>query len=35
MAYRIAVVGTAGAGKTPLAKAIAEVLDIPHVELDA
>ncbi len=32
---RIVVVGTAGAGKTTLAKAIAATLAIPHVELDA
>jgi adenylate kinase family enzyme len=32
---RIVVVGTAGAGKTTLAKAIAAALAIPHVELDA
>jgi adenylate kinase family enzyme len=35
MNYRIAVVGTAGAGKTTLAQAIAETLQIPHIELDA
>lgn len=35
MDYRIAIVGTSGVGKTTLAKAIAEMLDIPHVELDA
>jgi adenylate kinase family enzyme len=32
---RIVVVGTAGAGKTTLAKTIAATLAIPHVELDA
>ena len=32
---RIVVVGTAGAGKTTLAKAIAATLAIPHIELDA
>ncbi len=32
---RIMVVGTAGAGKTTLAKSIAAALAIPHVELDA
>ena len=32
---RIAVIGTAGAGKTVLAKRIAERLAVPHVELDA
>ena len=33
--HRIAIVGTSGSGKTTLAKAVAEILDIPHVELDA
>jgi adenylate kinase family enzyme len=32
---RIVVVGTSGAGKTTLAKAIAATLAIPHIELDA
>ncbi|HET6238813.1 MAG TPA: adenylate kinase [Acetobacteraceae bacterium] len=32
---RIVVVGTAGAGKTTMAKALAATLAIPHVELDA
>lgn len=32
---RIAVIGTAGAGKTVLANRIAERLAVPHVELDA
>jgi adenylate kinase family enzyme len=32
---RIAVVGTSGSGKTTVAKKIAYILGIPHVELDA
>jgi adenylate kinase family enzyme len=32
---RIAVVGTAGSGKTTLAKALAAQLVLPHIELDA
>lgn len=32
---RIVVVGTAGSGKTTHAKRIAEILGLPHVELDA
>lgn len=32
---RIAVIGTAGAGKSKFAKILAERLDIPHIELDA
>ena len=34
-ADRIVVLGTSGAGKTTVAKAIAEVLSVPHVEFDA
>jgi adenylate kinase family enzyme len=32
---RIAVVGTSGSGKTMFAAALAERLDLPHIELDA
>lgn len=32
---RVIVAGTSGAGKTTLAARIGEVLDIPHVEIDA
>jgi len=35
MNYRIAIVGTSGVGKTTLAQAVAEILEIPHIELDA
>ena len=32
---RIVVVGTAGSGKTTVGRRLAEILDIPHIELDA
>ena len=32
---RIIIVGTSGSGKTTLAKALAQTLRIPHIELDA
>jgi hypothetical protein len=35
LGQRIAVVGTSGAGKTTLSARLAEVLDCPHIELDA
>jgi adenylate kinase family enzyme len=35
MSYRIAIIGTSGSGKTTLAQQAAQILHIPHVELDA
>jgi adenylate kinase family enzyme len=32
---RVVVVGTSGSGKTTLARQLAEVLEVPHIELDA
>lgn len=32
---RIAVVGTTGSGKTTIAQALAELYELPHIELDA
>ena len=32
---RIVVVGTSGAGKTTLARRIAGLFELPHIELDA
>lgn len=33
--HRVLVAGTSGSGKTGLAQRVSEVLDIPHVEIDA
>jgi adenylate kinase family enzyme len=35
LGQRISVIGTTGCGKTTLAAALAEILNIPHIELDA
>lgn len=32
---RVSVVGTSGSGKSTLARQLAEILDVPHLELDA
>jgi len=32
---RFVVIGTSGAGKTTVAKEIARILEVPHVELDS
>jgi len=32
---RVVVIGTSGSGKTTLAQRLADVLDVPHIELDA
>ena len=32
---RVLVAGTSGAGKTRLAARISEILDVPHIEIDA
>ena len=32
---RVVVVGTSGSGKTTLASRLAEILSVPHIELDA
>src|ERR1700734_786197 len=34
-AKRVLVLGTSGAGKTTMAKFLAEMLNVPHLELDA
>ena len=34
-ARRLVVIGTSGAGKTTVAKRIASILDVPHIELDS
>ena len=34
-ARRLVVIGTSGAGKTTVAKRIASILDVPHIEFDA
>ena len=34
-ARRLVVVGTSGAGKTTIARQIASILDVPHIELDS
>ena len=32
---RLVVVGTSGSGKSTMAKALSQALDLPHVEMDA
>ena len=32
---RIIVIGTSGAGKTDFSKSLADILEVPHIELDA
>lgn len=32
---RISIVGSSGSGKTTLAEAVADILDVPHLELDS
>lgn len=32
---RVVILGTSGAGKTTLARALAEIHDLPHIDLDA